>query len=248
MEQLTNKPALWKEGANLTSDIVLFRKSGDDVQVLLIERGKDVQACPGLPAFPGGFIEDGESPFDAARRELQEETGLGLSKNIDLDYCGAWDNPMRDPRNTVDRFVRSHVYTGWVPEGYGEHPKGLDDAEPGKTKWTSLSELKDRVLAFDHGIILSACCAKLGIKDPMASSWMKHDQKEPEMRVLSQLEEAVLELESLITAGVDYQVAESQTSQKYAVLSHELRAEYESMCQSREDFHAVGDALMERYC
>ena len=42
----------------------------------LVQRRADTGLLPGLWEFPGGRIERGESPEEAARRELYEETGL----------------------------------------------------------------------------------------------------------------------------------------------------------------------------
>ncbi len=45
-----------------------------DGTFLLIERGRE--PSKGWLAFPGGRREDGETPHEAAIRELQEETGI----------------------------------------------------------------------------------------------------------------------------------------------------------------------------
>ncbi len=52
--------------------IVVFNGNGE---ILLLKRPDDVHCC-GLWSFPGGKVEASETPLDAARRELLEETGL----------------------------------------------------------------------------------------------------------------------------------------------------------------------------
>jgi mutator protein MutT len=55
-------------------------------QLLLVRRNRE----PGKHqwALPGGFVESGESPAEAARRELEEETGItaGETTLIDVIY------------------------------------------------------------------------------------------------------------------------------------------------------------------
>jgi len=51
--------------------------------LILTRRSSRLKNHPGQWAFPGGRIEDGESPEDAASREMEEEIGLVLeSKSI----------------------------------------------------------------------------------------------------------------------------------------------------------------------
>lgn len=58
-----------------TGTSIVFLK---DDSVLLVKRR--IQPHKGQLGFPGGFLEYGESPYDAAKREIKEETGVDLTK------------------------------------------------------------------------------------------------------------------------------------------------------------------------
>jgi 8-oxo-dGTP pyrophosphatase MutT (NUDIX family) len=64
--------APWRAAAVLLP--ILDRPSG--LTVLLTLRASDLRAHSGQVAFPGGKIDAGETPHDAALREAQEEIGL----------------------------------------------------------------------------------------------------------------------------------------------------------------------------
>jgi 8-oxo-dGTP pyrophosphatase MutT (NUDIX family) len=49
---------------------------GAERDLLLTERAHDMRSHPGQVSFPGGTIDPGESPVEAALREAEEETGL----------------------------------------------------------------------------------------------------------------------------------------------------------------------------
>src|SRR5512137_1138130 len=57
--------------------VAILLKSND--QVLLVQRSFDPQK--GYWTLPSGFVDAGEDPIEAARRECLEETGL-LIKNM----------------------------------------------------------------------------------------------------------------------------------------------------------------------
>lgn len=56
-------------------DVVVLRGAGAALEVLLLQRGPSGR-CPGSWEMVHGHIEAGESPADAARREVREETGV----------------------------------------------------------------------------------------------------------------------------------------------------------------------------
>ena len=64
------------------SIIVVFN---DQKEILLLKRGDKADSFPGKWGLPGGKIEAGESPEQAAVRELKEETGLAADEN-DMYY------------------------------------------------------------------------------------------------------------------------------------------------------------------
>ncbi|WP_235736903.1 NUDIX hydrolase [Nocardioides alcanivorans] len=56
--------------------LVLFADGPQGRDLLLTERAHTMRSHPGQVAFPGGGIDPGETPVDAALREAWEETGL----------------------------------------------------------------------------------------------------------------------------------------------------------------------------
>lgn len=66
------------------------------LQLLLIRRGNHPSI--GKWALPGGFVNLREDTMDAAKRELEEETGLS---GLPVEQLRAWGEYRRDPRTRI---------------------------------------------------------------------------------------------------------------------------------------------------
>jgi 8-oxo-dGTP diphosphatase len=131
----------------LTVDVVVFALDEEDLQVMLVER--DLKPFAGQWALPGGFVRVDESLEDAARRELEEETGL---KNIFLEQLYTFGDLNRDPR---ERVVTVAYYALVNFEGHDVHAS--TDAR--NAAWFAVNDLPK--LAFDHEKILKTAHERL---------------------------------------------------------------------------------------
>lgn len=110
-------------------------------RILLIRRKNDPFA--GCWAFPGGFVDEGETLEQAARRELQEETGLTTP---DLDQLFTAGDPGRDPRG----WTVSVLHLARVRPTDAKAVAADDAAE---VSWHRLDELPP--MAFDHEVLVA---------------------------------------------------------------------------------------------
>ena len=109
----------------VTADCIVISKEAGP-KVLLIERGDD--PFKGSWAFPGGFMNMNETTEQCAIRELEEETGLRVSK---IEQIGAYSKVDRDPRGRTVTVA----YLAIVDEPIAV--TGQDDAAMASTMMTS---------------------------------------------------------------------------------------------------------------
>jgi len=127
-------------------DLVVLVDTGTNYKILSIKRGKE--PFKGMWANPGGNIDEGEKPLDAAVRELEEETNLVIDPGH-FYYVGAFDKPYRDPRN---KNCVSHAFAIVLDEL--PVVKAGDDAT--ECAWNDVSYEGDVTvdMAFDHAEII----------------------------------------------------------------------------------------------
>jgi 8-oxo-dGTP diphosphatase len=119
----------------ISTDCVVFDERG---RVLLIRRKND--PFRGQYAFPGGFIEVGETAEDCALRELKEETGIEAGN---LRLIGVYSDPNRDPRH-------HSITVAYLVSVHGQTPVAGDDAAAAEF----VDDATKEHLAFDHDKIL----------------------------------------------------------------------------------------------
>jgi len=127
--------------------------------VLLIQRGQ--APGKGLMAVPGGFIEQRETAWQSALRELHEETNLHLldeSMRRALREVAVFDHPDRSQRG------RTITHAHYFDLGDGELPEVRAGDDAAATEWVRIERLvgmEDRFLddhfhMLDHFLGLTA--------------------------------------------------------------------------------------------
>ena len=122
-------------------------------EVLLIRRGR--APGKGLLALPGGFIEQRETAYQSAMRELQEETGFRLlpqEMEHALKAARVFDHPDPSQRGRVI----THAF--YFDLGQRMRPEIAGSDDPAEARWVPIAELPAMEDQFhdDHFHILDA--------------------------------------------------------------------------------------------
>jgi 8-oxo-dGTP diphosphatase len=161
----------------LTVDLTIFTIRSGVLSALLIKRGN--HPYKNFWALPGGHVNHGRENTDqAARRELNEETGIHWSDaSGHLEQVATYTDPDRDPRIQSGLHVASVAYFALAPDLPDPHA-GSDTYE---ARWWVVDDLDlagqrqawvQRVdytgdaphLAYDHGLILSDALERVRAK------------------------------------------------------------------------------------
>ena len=136
---------------SVTVDLVIFTLQNRELNVLLVKRKN--WPFEGRWALPGGFAGMDETLDQAARRELEEETGI---RDIYLEQLYTFSDPQRDPRTRVI----SVAYIALVQAD--KQPLRVSD-ESTDVRWFPVRRLPGP-LAFDHDTILATGMDRLRSK------------------------------------------------------------------------------------
>ncbi|MDQ2685920.1 MAG: NUDIX hydrolase [Thermoproteota archaeon] len=123
-----------------TVDIIIQKES----KILLIKRKKD--PFKNMMALPGGFVNEGETVEEAAKREIREETSLEIRL---LDILGVYSDPNRDPR----KHIMTTVFVGEIESSKDVEAVAGDDASD--VVWLDLESIEKHVFGFDHKKIIN---------------------------------------------------------------------------------------------
>lgn len=125
---------------SVTVDMIIFTIQDNDLKILLVKR--NIPPFKGYWALPGGFVNISESLEDAAKRELEEETGV---RDVYLEQLYTFGEPKRDPRTRV-------ITVAYFALINSENIKLRATGDVSEAQWFSAYNLPE--LAFDHKTII----------------------------------------------------------------------------------------------
>jgi ADP-ribose pyrophosphatase YjhB (NUDIX family) len=132
----------------IASALALAHRNG---KFLLVQRGKAPNK--GRWGFPGGVQEMGETIFDAAQRELREETGVTASHPLLLD---AIDAIHADEQGRVRyHYLLVAVLLEW------ESGEGVAASDAASVRWAGPSDLEDFAVLPEVARLMSSALERL---------------------------------------------------------------------------------------
>lgn len=112
---------------NISVTLECFVKKGG--KYLMLHRAKHKRIMPDIWMAPGGHIEFNEGLFEAARREILEETGLKI-KNLKIKVVG----------NAYLKDLNQELFFTWIMADYAGGELVFSDHD-GEMEWLTSKEI-----------------------------------------------------------------------------------------------------------
>lgn len=117
-----------KDNRTHYSDTILIN---DKNEILFLVRNKNDDFEPGKYCLPGGHVDKNENPQFAAKRELEEETGI----NIEIDDL-----------NHIGDYIDSSIVIHYFYAKFNGEPKVLEEREQIQWEWVNIKDITDKPL------------------------------------------------------------------------------------------------------
>src|SRR5918998_3573509 len=121
----------------VSADGVVYRRRGRKTEVALISVGE-----PARWQLPKGLVGRGETPVEAALREVEEETGLRCEVVAELEKVEYWYFSKGGARR-----VRFHKFVHFYLMRYVSGDVSAHDDEVNEARWVEVEEAEE-MLAF----------------------------------------------------------------------------------------------------
>jgi dATP pyrophosphohydrolase len=101
-------------------EVCVFRFRNNKAEYLMLKRSPDEKIYPNLWQYVSGSLDDGEKAYEAALRELKEETGFTPDRFWVVPHTNVFYDPAYDAVNLSPVFA-AQVPSGAIPDLSGEH-------------------------------------------------------------------------------------------------------------------------------
>lgn len=152
---VTGRGKYWDWGANYTADPIIIRHDFGEPRVLMITRGDT-----GHLALPGGFLKPGQTSYEAALDEANEEVFVDLSG---VQGREVYHGILSDLRATAHAWPETTAYAFDLPDEFScmlpdGNFKAGDDAD--EAFWLTRTEIQERVIG-PHKLLIELALGEL---------------------------------------------------------------------------------------
>ena len=139
----------WFSRSMATAIFVFCRDKNGNLFVLASERGKGAADFQGYWNCPCGYLDFNETTKQCAIRELEEETGIGVSEEI-VKFINYEDDPVTANHQNVTFRFGVNVTDHTIEQLSNFSHKGNEKNEVGQIAWIPVKDIDKYQWAFNH--------------------------------------------------------------------------------------------------